>query len=99
MSAGYEWGKLPFSSLNQSTVTFSWDRKRTSEKLLIERSGDDDDYYEEGNFGSTIVVKDGSGFKNSIGDYVGDLCLHNACNRFSKRARDITTRSKWKWAH
>lgn len=78
VSAGYEWGKLPFSSLNQSTVTFSWDRKRTSEKLLIERSGDDEDYYGEGNFGSTIVVKDGSGFKNSIGDYVGDIRLHNA---------------------
>ena len=42
---------------------FSWDKKRTSQKLEIERGPDD-------HLDSTVIVRDGAGFKNAFGDYV-----------------------------
>ena len=49
------------SSANDQSalVTFCWDKNQSSEKLHFEDDG------------LTAWVKDGSGFKNSIGDLVG----------------------------
>jgi len=55
---GYEWGKI-FLNLNVMVLAmFNWDVDTSSKKLLIE-----DDCL-------TVKVKDGSGFKTSIGDMV-----------------------------
>ncbi len=62
---GFEWGN---SSCLRFIVMFAWDRKRTSQKLDIEKSPDDDLFLHDG--GSTIVVRDGAGFKNAYGDFV-----------------------------
>ncbi len=53
---GHEWGK-DIIWLND-LVIFTWDKYQSSQKLAIEDDG------------LTIRVLDGSGFKNSIGNYV-----------------------------
>jgi len=54
---GFEWGTLYFQ-LIFSVAMFNWDQERSSQKLNI-----DDDML-------TVKVKDGSGFKTSLGDQV-----------------------------
>ena len=54
---GYEWGKVFFAHVIIIAM-FNWDADTSSKKLLIE-----DDCL-------TVKVKDGSGFKTSIGDMV-----------------------------
>ena len=55
---GYEWGKLFYCVNVMIVAMFNWDVETSSKKLLIE-----DDCL-------TVKVKDGSGFKTSIGDMV-----------------------------
>lgn len=55
---GYEWGKIFMYVKEMILAMFNWDADTSSKKLLIE-----DDCL-------TVKVKDGSGFKTSIGDMV-----------------------------
>ena len=56
---GYDWGKCPTNQSNTLSIAmFSWDQDRSSKKLVI-----DEDQL-------TVKVKDGSGFKTSLGDQV-----------------------------
>lgn len=60
---GYEWGKhIQQSFLKVYLAIFNWDNDRSSKKLAI----DDDSL--------TVKVKDGSGFKTSLGDQVIHRC-------------------------
>ena len=54
---GFDWGIYLFSNLTYLAL-FNWDASKSSKKLTI-----DDDQL-------TIKVKDGSGFKTSVGDTV-----------------------------
>jgi hypothetical protein len=67
---GFEWGNHHFKAINKRRVhlvNFDWDPNRSSKKLQILTPGDSlhPDF-----IGDSIVVKDGSGFKNAIGDCV-----------------------------
>lgn len=53
---GYDWGTIPLNLF--LLAMFSWDKEKSSKKLSIE-----DDQL-------TVKVKDGSGFKTSMGDTV-----------------------------
>ncbi len=59
---GYEWGNSTYSLFNTPIAIFNWDNDRSSKKLAI-----DDDQL-------TVKVKDGSGFKTSLGDQVIQRC-------------------------
>jgi len=52
----FNWSKYIISLI--FTADFEWDKKRTSNRLIIEDSG------------LTVRVKEGAGFKNAIGDRV-----------------------------
>ena len=54
-------GVNKLSEINLNLAMFNWDNDKSSKKLNI-----DDDYL-------TIRVKDGSGFKTSLGDQVNNL--------------------------
>lgn len=53
-------------------MNFDWDTSRSSKKLQIVSPANDCNCSSASSYytGDSIVVKDGSGFKNAIGDYV-----------------------------
>ena len=59
---------------------FNWDPELSSKKLIIE-----DDFL-------TVRVKDGSGFKTSIGDQVSKVTHPLTSHRLSSKVADITSR-------
>ncbi len=78
---GYEWGKdNGIFNAHLNIAMFNWDAEASSKKLLIE-----DDCL-------TVKVKDGSGFKTSIGDMVPLKLLTFMIFRLLDRVADTTFR-------